>query len=434
MAAGQQRQQPAVCNEPDASAILAELCLQSLVVSEEQPDGTTRFRFLESVRQFLEEQLRGAARASARQVHRDYYCQVTGVQRTAWQVDADNLEAALESALDDEAVEDAFALLPAACFLWRQRGGLGRNRERLRRVLELAGGSIEGRTQALIAAGKLLTRSAGEHEAARAYLQEAQVLAQSNYNLALEAEATAGLAFLVWLAEGQAEEAMTQLTAARTQARAAGDRNVEAQVLNHLGVLEIRWNRSPLGAEEYYREAQALYEALGDERHANNVRMNRAIAFGEANQPERALELFATCRKIGERLGDRVSRADIANNMTVVLVSLGCWTEAMESCQLAIQESWQLNYLYILGYALWNLTEICLHYRQAARATRLLAFSETFWTQQFGPLSDDDKAVAESIRARSRERIGVAQTLLHSGEGRALSLSEAVTLALEPLG
>ncbi len=59
-----------------------------------------------------------------------------------------------------------------------------------------------------------------------------------------------------------------------------------------------------------------------------------------------------------------------------------------------------------------------------------MGFSELFWTSNFTKLTDEDGEYRESIRRRCFEKIGAARTRLLWKKGSALSLRDAVTLAL----
>src|SRR5262249_32769130 len=71
----------AVCPDPDGAGIapgevldlLTRLADQSLVVAEEQPDGTARYRLLETLRQYARERLAAGGAAALRERHAAHY-------------------------------------------------------------------------------------------------------------------------------------------------------------------------------------------------------------------------------------------------------------------------------------------------------------------------------------------------------------------------
>ena len=125
----------AVCPDLDVLELLAQLVKKSLVVAEERGDtAETRFRLLETIRQYARDKLLETGRGRAvRDRHLDYYLKfaeagefnIYGPQRLEWvdrcEMEHDNFRAALQWGLDHN-VEAALRLGGALAVFWGTRG------------------------------------------------------------------------------------------------------------------------------------------------------------------------------------------------------------------------------------------------------------------------------------------------------------------------
>jgi non-specific serine/threonine protein kinase len=141
----------AVCPDLDVFALLAQLVLKSLVVAEEhEGDKATRFRLLETIRQYARDRLleMGSA-AQVRDRHMAHYLQFAeagegnffGPQRLTWvdqcELEHDNFRAALQWGLEHD-VDAALRLGGSLAGFWSARGFTMEGRRWLRAVLERA--------------------------------------------------------------------------------------------------------------------------------------------------------------------------------------------------------------------------------------------------------------------------------------------------------
>jgi len=152
----------AVCPDLDVLELLAQLVKKSLVVADERSEqAETRFRMLETIRQYARDKLleTGAA-ALARDRHLDYYLKfaeagepnIYGPQRLEWvdrcELEHDNFRAALQWGLDHD-VEAAMRLGGALATFWGARGFLLEGRRWLQASLDRAADLPEPGDQAL---------------------------------------------------------------------------------------------------------------------------------------------------------------------------------------------------------------------------------------------------------------------------------------------
>ncbi len=134
---------------------LSLLVDKSLVVAADA-GGRTRYRLLETVRQYAQEKLGESGEAHVvRTAHRDYYAgrartmDAASEDPTRWRIghaecDLDNLRAAFEWSRDDGDVEEALRLISALWELWVSRGHLSEARSWFVAALGVAGARPTG--------------------------------------------------------------------------------------------------------------------------------------------------------------------------------------------------------------------------------------------------------------------------------------------------
>jgi predicted ATPase/class 3 adenylate cyclase len=141
----------AVCPDLDVLDLLSQLVRKSLVVAEEGDDQTeTRFRLLETIRQYARDRLLEAKEAAqVRDRHLDYYMKLAeaaennfyGPQRLEWidrcELEHDNFRAALQWGLEYN-VEAALRLSGALPTFWDARGYIKEGRRWMQATLDKA--------------------------------------------------------------------------------------------------------------------------------------------------------------------------------------------------------------------------------------------------------------------------------------------------------
>src|SRR5439155_18538674 len=83
-----------------------------------------------------------------------------------------------------------------------------------------------------------------------------------------------------------------------------------------------------------------------------------------------------------------------------------------------------------LAVALGNLPQALVVLGQAEDAARLMAFAARFWERSIGSPSADDVASVKDVRKHVRKCLGTARTATLWAQGEALTLAQAVALAL----
>jgi non-specific serine/threonine protein kinase len=283
----------AVCEEPSALEYLGQLRECSLVVAEEREEAM-RFRMLETLREFGQEQLTPEEQQTARQRHLDFFLalaeqaerELHGPQEGTWfdrlETEHDNLRTALRHAgeasshrAQEESAGPA-ALVPSPSLglrlsgalwgFWLVRGHWSEGRRWLEGALA---SSADGQrsvecVKALIGMG-VLVKCQGEHATARAYLEESVGLARAANDTRLLAEAPDKLGHMLNglpMERAQALQAFEESLSLREE---LGDRAGIAASLNALGCTSGHdWERR----ERLFLENLRLRREIGDRRGA----------------------------------------------------------------------------------------------------------------------------------------------------------------------
>jgi len=269
---------------PDAVEALSALVDKSLLRQEELPDGAPRFRMLETIREYAEEQLaqRSDEHGELCLAHAGHFAALaedaatrvfTDDQKSVLdraELEHDNLRAALNWATGEGHAVLAMRLVAASWRMWQMRGFLVEGEDRATRVLGMPG--------------------VDEHPA----------------ELAAALEAAGGLAY--W--QGNFPRAKERYDRALTLQREIGDEAAVANALYNVSMsFALGDGQVPLSIPEELtaaaREALEIYRRIGD--RAGEGRALWAILDMEVLQlhVDAAMELGEECRRIFTESGDR---------------------------------------------------------------------------------------------------------------------------------
>jgi predicted ATPase/DNA-binding SARP family transcriptional activator len=469
----------AVCEAPDALGNLEQLRECSLVVVEEQ-GSEARYRLLETLREYADEQLTPGERTDLRRRHADYCLalaeeaeqHLTRADQAAWQdrlkVEHDNLRAALDWAPASGKTEAGLRLAGALWQFWEGQGALSEGRERLVGLLSQSGTTerTAARAKALYAAG-YLTFKLGDPMGARVLQEESLAIWQEMADprgMAISLHALGHLA----IDENDFRAAWALLEEALSQSRIGGDRAREGLILSSLGGLANLRGDYPL-ARALLKESIALQRELGN-RWSLAVSLyflgNAAFAEGDLGAAQSlweetlAIDQEATGRggdvllslgrlaaarddyagarawyeeyvEQGQKTGYRLYVADGLLGLGDVACLEGDYTAARIFYQqaLALQRE-QHNRIGIAAF-LERLAGVCQAQGQPERSARLLGVAETLRERDGVPLPPMDQANYDPIVSAARVQLGEEAFLAAWAEGRALTIEQAVADVLE---
>jgi len=352
----------AVAVGPDVPAAevlghLGALVDKSLVQFGGTGTGSTRYRLLETVRQYAAGQLDAqdpAAAWAARVAHRDYYLALAeaaaphlmAAGQTEWldRLDADlgNLRAAIAFSLTQPDPEPGLRLAASLRVYWLARGHAVEGAGALQSLLDIpaARGPTLSRARALATAAHLLQHT-GDYAIAGDYCEEALAIARAAgddylvagllydraWILARQGQPGAALPLIeqgLRLARGLGEAHLTaRLLSARAFAatvegdaaggardnaealrlfRQAGDRLQAGVMLNNLGDYEL-WAGNLDAARRHLAESLDIARALNARHSAVIVTFNLGLAEYLSGSPEAAEARFAESLDLARRLG-----------------------------------------------------------------------------------------------------------------------------------
>jgi len=283
---------------------------KSLVVVDFPADAPTRYRLLETMREFGKERLDPSERGSLRDAHAEYFRELAetaasmlrGPEQQAWiralTDDYENLRKALRwatTALPETAVRLAVALAD----YWDSVGPRSEGQEWLQRAVSLSDAlTPDLRIAARVAASDIC--SSAHASLSRKYAEEALAEAQRSGNERAEAEALRALSFALLLEERPAEATEYGRRALRLF-EALDDPWEIALSLERLGQAEFQ---DPVASIDDLDRSLALYRKVGDRKREGPVlyKIAERLAQGRADT-ETALayaeEAITICEEIG---------------------------------------------------------------------------------------------------------------------------------------
>ena len=383
----------------DVIDLVSRLLEKSIVVMEEQ--GTdTRYRMLETIRQYGLEKLAETTEGDRiRDRHRDFYLgfvedaqrRLQGAEQVVWltrvEADHDNLRAAFRRSLDQRSIETALRFGAALCPFWDTRGHLTEALEWLE--------ELHGRADAH--SGDEWTR-AGRIARVRALDGAAHIFARRSEL-------------------GKVRDLMTQSLGLW---RELNDRNGLAEALNYLGDhLALMGDRRQ--ARQAVEESLVLFRELSDLRgiaHALNNLADIVDADGDEDHAQRLLEESVP---LFRRTGDTRGLAHALDNLGGIRVRRGQYADAEVLYRESFRLAEELNDWHAIATALRSLGLVAHHRGDQAGAS---AFYEDS-VHRFRSMNDK-VCLARSL-------IGYALASYEGGHaGRAETLGgEGVTLLRE---
>jgi predicted ATPase/class 3 adenylate cyclase len=391
--------------------LLLGLVDRSLVAAEPAADGATRYRLLETVRQYALERLRESGQlASVRDRHLDRCARLVeaaqahlgfflpDAETEAWlgplERELDNLRAAvtwsLEGRESERGVEAGLRLACGLHWFWVTRGHFTEGRTWLARLLERSGPAPAAlRARALATAGYLACWH-GDFETARRPLAESLDLSRALDDRPAIALALHGLGFV---AEGEGDN---------DRARSCFEGCLEVA-----GELRDRWLMAFalhfLGHGAYHRGAYGLARSLLEESIALCLEMGgnkSGVAFSRQ-------WLARVARAQGDEVG---ARDDLAEGLRLFR-------------ELGDQRG--------IAYSLIGAACAAVAQGQAERAARLFGAADRIRAVA-GPFIEADLRLAyERDVAAGQDALGEAAFAAAWAEGEALPLEEAIAYALD---
>ena len=424
----------AVCDEPQARELLESLTADSLLRSEPDSIGAMRFTMLEMIREYLREQLTDADARLLRQRHRAYFL-AQGLAlgqrcQAAARDDLANFVEALQLAVDDDEPGLALALAVALRGEWDQHGMPVQVRGLMERALARHA-PLDAGSESLLVQAHLVLRAAllvtGESDAAQAHVVQALALAGTRPGP--RAAALLGQARQLWERSRAGAQARPLLDEALRLARREHEAETEAGVVATLATVAFHENDQPDRAIAMFGQAQRLYEAAGIEHLANRMLFTIANCQAKKQRYEPALALLAECERRFIASGHFAALPELSNVQGFLFANMVRWSDAEQAFARCAIGAARMQNRYMMGFGLWNLARPLAHRRQCEAAVWMMAFSQRYWTDNFGALVAGDLRYVEQVRRLIRVQIGAAAVDRHWARGLELPLAAALECA-----
>ncbi|MDQ6695071.1 MAG: tetratricopeptide repeat protein, partial [Chloroflexota bacterium] len=383
-------------------SLLDKSLVQHYSAAAGQSSGS-RYGMLETIREYACERLVESDEAeAARREHARFYLELAEkveqdlrgerqwVLLEQLQADLGNILAALAWALDEREWDLGLRLAGALEWFWGMGGYRTEGRRWLAELLARAPGRSRARARALTAAASLAVREA-DYEGAGALLDESLAIYQAAGDQPGIANALLRLGALA-MDHGEHSTARVMLTECLALRQNLGDKLGSADVLLFLGKL-ARATSDYLTAGAHSKEALAIFRELGVRSRMGNVQHNLGHIALRQGDTQRAGALFA---------------------------------ESLHSCPVGA-DPWGV------AMVLTGLAGVAGMQSQAERAARLFAAAEALLESIGEPIDPVNRAEYEHNLPIARAQLDNETWERNWAAGRALTVAEAVALALEPV-
>ncbi len=419
----------------------ASLADKSLVMAEER-NGATRYRLLETVRQYARDKLLESGKGESwRDRHLNYFLslaedaepQLTGPDQQAWldrlETEHDNLRAA--SAWSPTSGENTARQLRLAGAFWRfwsVRGFMGEGRARLSELLATTSTDQAARAKALNGAGVLAWQQ-GDYAAAAVHHQECLALRRVSGD---RRGISASLNNLGALAQSQGESAVARALYEESLAlkRELGDRRGIAGSLSNLASVTYDLGEYAAG-QTLCEESLALFRELGDRQSLSASLTNLGLMATHLGNFPSAKEFFEESFAIRRELGDQWGIAASLNNLGYVAYEQGDLAGACALHEKAIAIFRELGDPRGIVESLEGLVYVVLARREFGRAVRISSFADKLRMEIGCPRPPRGRPDYDLKVVAAREAMGGAAAFDRAlEEGRAMTMEQTIELAL----
>jgi len=383
---------------------LGRLVDKSLVIVETDSEtGATRYRLLETIRQYAWEKLQVSGELEAsRNRHLAHFLGLAetatghflspdiGVWWDKLEADHDNLRAALAWALESDQTEEAgLRMAKALGRFWYGRGYFVEGRQWLERVLDEAESNSSLLRMRALGELSLLTLRMGDHETAGIHAEKSLVMARELGDDPGAAWALANLGNIADL-EGDRERAREHYDRSLALFRSSSEMDGIGYVLLWLGDMSLRADDAT-SAAAYWEQAFALFREMGTTER-------RGWALGGLGDVARL-------------------RGDFERATDLLLESL--------DLDKALKHNSEIP------YTLETLGLVAAEQGHAQRATRLWGAAAALRDAMDVPLSPSYMAKYEPAMQAARTQLGETGFAGVWAEGHAMTLEEAIEFVLK---
>jgi predicted ATPase/Tfp pilus assembly protein PilF len=427
----------------DVVDLHSHLVEKSLVemVAEGRATGRSRYRMLETVRQYARELEDPGDDAEIRRRHRDFYLALAeeaepllrGAEQTRWLgrlgLEHENLRVAFGTCFSDGGGPGfACRLAGALGRYWMVRGHWTEGRELCADALRIDRDRTDARARTLNAAGNLAFHL-GAYDESHRHHSEALEIRRELGNRHDEAMSLNNLGEVARL-RGDYSPARDHYRMAESIQRDIDDRWGLAVSLNNLG--ELAQNQGDYEeAQRYHEQACAFWPELGDHWGLAFSLSNLGFVAAKRGRLAEARDCYERTLSLSRELGDRFKTALALRQLGEVAREQRDWEGATSSLRESLEIRKELGDREGIADSLESCAALLAARDDSARAARLLGAADALREviQAPAPAARQEDLVRweeETAASLGRERYGIERS-----RGRSLSLDEAVAIALE---
>jgi predicted ATPase/DNA-binding CsgD family transcriptional regulator len=419
--------------------VLSSLIDKSLVLME-QRRGETRYRLLETIRQYGQDKLQECAEAAkVRRHHRDWYARLAeqaesetleARQKSVFdrlEAEHENLRVALGWSLEQEEAETAARIGAAISRFWLLRGYMSEGRHWLERALVGFSEKNAVRAKALNVAA-ILASLQDDYKTARTLVEESLELSRE---LAERKQTGYALYTLGRLAriEGNYAGAATFLEESLSLFRELRQEHDIALVLAGLG-LTVLYLGEHERAAALCEESLALSRELRDLRGIGSWLANLAIITLARGDAKRATELCEESLAIRKALGYKGGCAHTLAILGRIALDQGDYERASVCYKESLTLRQETGEQEGIATALEGLAAVTGMQGQPVSGARLYGSAQSLRTLLGAPLTPIDRPYYQQTVAAVRAQLDEQTFLRAWAEGQAMTLEEAVTEAV----
>ncbi|MGI8551126.1 MAG: ATP-binding protein [Dehalococcoidia bacterium] len=311
---------------PETLDVLASLVDKSLVLQREQDDGDSRFRLLETIREFSLEQLAANGEAEpARWQHATYYLALAeaagpklgsaeqGIWLRRLEQEHDNLRAAFNELQAQGPLEEVARLALALSRFWEVRGHWSEGRRRLELLLSNDHRRATALRARLLRAAAILAREQTDNPAADRYAEESLTIERRHGDPRGVAASLLALGIGA-RNQGDPSRAQTLFEEGLTLAQELGDSDLTVRSLHYLGSMATG-RRDFTGAARLLGESLATARQVGDQGQiAASLQLLGLLAMNRGQTVD-AGRLHEESLTMARELGDKGLIAASINNL-----------------------------------------------------------------------------------------------------------------------
>jgi predicted ATPase/DNA-binding SARP family transcriptional activator len=420
--------------------LLSRLVDKSLVIVEER-DGTTRYRMLETIRQYGQEKLQAAGENRKIRTRHLAYCLelaeqaepelLTAKQKKVFaELDADygNLRSALDWATETDAAE-ALRLAVALGQFWEVRGYVGEGRLAIEQALQQAPDAPKRvRANGLRWQAQLAGRQ-GDYARVKEPIEE-------SLNLWRELGDKRGIANALGILGDtcllQANYAAAQVAYQEGLAlfQELGDKRGIASMMTNLGNV-ANYTGEYATARQHQEASVAIFREIGDKLGLVIALNNLGVVAEQQGDNFAARRFYEESIATAHELGEKNMVAYALNSLAHVVYLQGDPIGARRYYRESLVVCQEIGEKRGIAYCLEGFAKIAARYGNAAQAANWLGAAEALRQAIGAPLSGAEGSELDQDVIVTRNKLGERIFGVAWAEGRAMTMEQAIAFALE---